>query len=174
MQRWKRSRRVSDANGSALLIAIMVMVVVTLLGITYLFLADTENLIARNERDRAQVLGVAEAGARMVKHWFDQPILEDITEDDEEKPGLLRSIFGTRKPRTSPARKADPILNEAAHLVVERGRCSVVLLQRRLEIGYTRASRLVETMEAEGLVGPLLESGSREIRMTVEEWEASS
>ena len=102
------------------------------------------------------------------------PILEDITEDDGEKTGLLRSIFGTRKPRTSPARKADPILSEAAHLVVERGRCSVVLLQRRLEIGYTRASRLVETLEAEGLVGPLLESGSREIRMTVEEWEASS
>lgn len=68
-----------DSKGSALLIALMVMVVVTLLGITYLFQADTENLIARNERDRAQVLGIAEAGARMVKTWYDRPIFNDIS-----------------------------------------------------------------------------------------------
>ena len=77
-----RSRRAAgpaDATGSALLIAIMVMVVVTLLGITYLFQADTENLIARNERDRAQVLGIAEAGTKMIKAWYDHPIRDDIS-----------------------------------------------------------------------------------------------
>jgi hypothetical protein len=70
--------RWDDAAGSALLISLLVMVVVTLLGITYLFQADTENQIAANERDRTQVLGVAEAGARMVKSWFDEPITGTI------------------------------------------------------------------------------------------------
>ena len=67
---------------------------------------------------------------------------------------------------------ADPLLDHAAEMVIERGRASVVLLQRRLDIGYTRASRLVEALEQEGLVGPLLESGSREVLMSREEWEA--
>lgn len=71
--------RWDDPTGSALLISMLVMVVVTLLGVTYLFQADTENQIAANERDRAQVLGVAEAGARMVKRWFDKPITGAIS-----------------------------------------------------------------------------------------------
>jgi hypothetical protein len=73
-----RAARWADPEGSALLLSLLVTVVVTLLGITYLFLADTEGQIAANERDRAQVLGLAEAGARLVKYWYDNPILGDI------------------------------------------------------------------------------------------------
>lgn len=59
--------------GSAMLITMMVMVILTLLGLSYLFMADTENLIAQNQRDSDQLLFVAEAGARMVKAMFDRP-----------------------------------------------------------------------------------------------------
>ncbi|HKY32167.1 MAG TPA: pilus assembly PilX N-terminal domain-containing protein [Candidatus Polarisedimenticolia bacterium] len=65
--------RPARENGSALLITMMVMVILTLLGLSYLFLADTENLIAQNQRDSDQLLFVAEAGARMVKAMFDRP-----------------------------------------------------------------------------------------------------
>ena len=71
--------------------------------------------------------------------------------------------------KTRPVRR-DPLLHEAALLVIERGRASVVLVQRRLDIGYTRASRLMDALEKEGVVGPLLESGSREVLITEEEW----
>ena len=47
--------------------------VLSLIGISFLVLSDTENKIAVNERDDAQVLYVAEAGVEMVKAWFNQP-----------------------------------------------------------------------------------------------------
>ena len=58
----------------------------------------------------------------------------------------------------------DPLLEEAVDLARRQGRASISMLQRRLRIGYTRAARLVETMEARGIVGPPDPStGAREI-----------
>ena len=48
----------------------------------------------------------------------------------------------------------DPLLNEAIDLARRQGRASISMLQRRLRIGYTRAARLIETMEEKGIVGP--------------------
>jgi len=48
----------------------------------------------------------------------------------------------------------DPLFAEAIDLVRKEGRASVSMLQRRLRIGYTRAARLVDTMEDRGIVGP--------------------
>jgi DNA segregation ATPase FtsK/SpoIIIE, S-DNA-T family len=49
--------------------------------------------------------------------------------------------------------QADPLLNESIDLVRRQGRASVSMLQRRLRIGYTRASRLIETMQDQGIIG---------------------
>jgi len=48
----------------------------------------------------------------------------------------------------------------------------VSLLQRRLTIGYSRASRLIEAMAAAGILGSYKGSQAREVNITVEEWEA--
>jgi DNA segregation ATPase FtsK/SpoIIIE, S-DNA-T family len=48
----------------------------------------------------------------------------------------------------------DPLFNDAVEIVRKEGRASVSMLQRRLRIGYTRASRLVDTMEDKKIVGP--------------------
>jgi S-DNA-T family DNA segregation ATPase FtsK/SpoIIIE len=47
----------------------------------------------------------------------------------------------------------DPMLNESIDLVRRQGRASISMLQRRLRIGYTRAARLIETMQAMGVIG---------------------
>lgn len=63
----------SGERGSALIIAVLVMAVLTLLGVSYLLIADTENKIAENEKLSAQALYFAEGTAREVKRWFDRP-----------------------------------------------------------------------------------------------------
>jgi len=57
----------------------------------------------------------------------------------------------------------DPLYDDAVRIVTETRRASVSGVQRRLKIGYNRAARLVESMEAAGLVGPLQSNGSREV-----------
>lgn len=48
----------------------------------------------------------------------------------------------------------DPLLNEAIDEIRRQGRASVSMLQRKMRIGYTRASRLIETIEERGIIGP--------------------
>lgn len=52
------------------------------------------------------------------------------------------------------ARAEDPLLEQARQLVRQLGTASTSLLQRRLRIGYNRAARIMEQLEAEGIVGP--------------------
>ena len=54
----------------------------------------------------------------------------------------------------APDSDEDPVLPEAIDLARRQGRASISMLQRRLRIGYTRAARLIETMEEKGIVGP--------------------
>jgi S-DNA-T family DNA segregation ATPase FtsK/SpoIIIE len=57
----------------------------------------------------------------------------------------------------------DPLYDQAVQVVMETRKASISGVQRRLKIGYNRAARMVETMEAAGLVGPLQPNGTREI-----------
>jgi DNA segregation ATPase FtsK/SpoIIIE-like protein len=52
---------------------------------------------------------------------------------------------------------------DAVKVVIESGKASTSLLQRRLRIGYGRAARLIETMEEQGIVGPADGSRPREV-----------
>jgi DNA segregation ATPase FtsK/SpoIIIE-like protein len=54
----------------------------------------------------------------------------------------------------------DELYDQAVELIQRLNKASISLLQRRLRIGYTRAARLIDRMEAEGIVGPA-ESGSK-------------
>jgi DNA segregation ATPase FtsK/SpoIIIE, S-DNA-T family len=66
----------------------------------------------------------------------------------------------------------DDLFDDAVRVVLETKRGSVSLLQRRLTIGYSRASRLIEAMAAAGIVGEYKGSQAREAQITLDEWEA--
>jgi S-DNA-T family DNA segregation ATPase FtsK/SpoIIIE len=68
------------------------------------------------------------------------------------QPPMFEEMFDAQAGSAGPGR--DALYDEAVSIVREANRASVSLLQRRLRVGYTRAARLIEMMEADGIVGP--------------------
>jgi S-DNA-T family DNA segregation ATPase FtsK/SpoIIIE len=87
---------------------------------------------------------------------------EVLTGPQESVPGLTDDA-AEGNGEGAPDGEQDPLYDEAVRIVTESRRASVSGVQRRLKIGYNRAARLVESMEAAGLVGPLQSNGSREV-----------
>lgn len=67
---------------------------------------------------------------------------------------------------------SDELLSDAISLVVKSGQASVSMLQRRFRIGYNRAARIMDMMEARGIVAPQDGSRPRQVLMSEEELEA--
>jgi len=59
--------------------------------------------------------------------------------------------------------EGDPLYDDAVRVVTETRRASISGVQRRLKIGYNRAARMIEQMEACGIVGPQQSNGNREV-----------
>lgn len=65
----------------------------------------------------------------------------------------------------------DELYDQAIQIVLEAKQASVSLLQRRMRIGYTRAARLIDSMESHGIVGPYEGSKPREVLITLEQYQ---
>jgi S-DNA-T family DNA segregation ATPase FtsK/SpoIIIE len=86
------------------------------------------------------------------------------------QPQFHPELTGLRKVDAADFRK-DELFDEAVRMILETQRGSVSLLQRRLNIGYARASRIIEMMAAAGILGEYKGSQAREVTMTLEEYE---
>lgn len=75
--------------------------------------------------------------------------------------------------KDSSAEEQDELLEKAIELILETGQASASMLQRRFRIGYTRAGRLIDTMEAMRIIGPNMGSKPREIIMNSEQVKAA-
>ena len=97
---------------------------------------------------------------RIIKH------LKEIAEP-QFHPELtqLKRVDASAMPR-------DELFDEAVRVVLASKRGSVSLLQRKLSVGYARASRMIEMMAAAGILGEYKGSQAREVLMTPEEYEA--
>ncbi len=82
--------------------------------------------------------------------YIDDEIFVEEDEDEDTSDGLFTE-------------GEDPLYDKALNIVVQEGKASASYLQRRLKIGYNRAARLVEDMEARGIVGPANGSKPREL-----------
>jgi len=59
----------------------------------------------------------------------------------------------------------DSLFEEAAHIVVQTQQGSTSMIQRKLKLGYNRAGRIIDQLEAAGIVGPFSGSKSREVKV---------
>nr|WP_133650667.1 DNA translocase FtsK 4TM domain-containing protein [Paraburkholderia flava] len=89
---------------------------------------------------------------------FGEPQYEEGILDGPATEGATQDLFGD-----APDAEADPLYDEAVAFVVRTRRASISSVQRQLRIGYNRAARLVEQMEAAGLVSSMGINGSREV-----------
>ncbi len=64
----------------------------------------------------------------------------------------------------------DPFLMEAIESVVETGQAATSFIQRRFKIGYARAGRIIDQMEARGVISSYQGSKPREVLMSVDRW----
>jgi S-DNA-T family DNA segregation ATPase FtsK/SpoIIIE len=74
-----------------------------------------------------------------------------------QKDGVFQKLQNMKEPEDE-----DPLFNECVDIILANQQASVSILQRKLKIGYNRAARIVDMMEARGILGPL-EDGKREI-----------
>jgi S-DNA-T family DNA segregation ATPase FtsK/SpoIIIE len=81
-----------------------------------------------------------------------RPVFDDTITAEDEKSGTGALEF-----------EKDDLYDEAARIVVSSGQVSISYLQRKLRIGFSRAARLVDMMEAEGLVSPGAGGKPREV-----------
>lgn len=80
-----------------------------------------------------------------------------------DKESLIRSV--TEEPE-------DELYQEAVEFVLEQGSASTSLLQRRFRIGYNRAARLIDMMEAQGVISESSGSKPRNVLMSLEEYQS--
>lgn len=95
---------------------------------------------------------------KLVEYWRIQAGGEAQQPDDEDTPAdsIPTNLPLKQTPLWEDMKKVegDPLYDDCVEIVRKEGRASVSMLQRRLRIGYTRASRIVDMMEDKGIVGP--------------------
>jgi len=97
------------------------------------------------------------------KNQGEPKFVEDITKSVEEKSGVDGIEY-----------LDDPKYDDAVRVVLSTGQASASYLQRRLKLGYSRAARLIEIMEANGIVGPSQGSKPRDILIRAEDYPTAS
>lgn len=121
-----------------------------------------------SELRRSQGTLVTDSETRKVVHF-----LKDVA-----APSFERSLLAVRTSTQGNSdeggevdpNERDPMFDRAVEILIETGRGSVSLLQRRLAIGYGRASRLVDQMSLAGILSDHKGSVAREVLITSEDW----
>ncbi|NHN28320.1 DNA translocase FtsK [Paenibacillus agricola] len=102
--------------------------------------------------------GEVEAVVNFVRTQEQANYVEDMVPMVEEQPD-------------GPVQVEDELYDQAVQIILEAKQASVSLLQRRMRVGYTRAARLIDSMEAKGVVGPYEGSKPREVLVSLEQYQ---
>jgi len=92
---------------------------------------------------------------------------DEEAEYDEE---IMERLEHADEPEADDPGDSDELLSAAIEIVVDSGQASVSMIQRRLKVGYSRAGRIVDQMEARGIIGPHEGSKPRQVLITKQQY----
>lgn len=98
-----------------------------------------------------------------IKADYDEKILEEIEKQAPAPKNDDSAGVGSIEP-------SDEMLSQAIECIIDAGQASTSYLQRRLKLGYARAARLIDEMEAMGIVGPFEGAKPRQVLMSKQQW----
>ncbi len=101
----------------------------------------------------------------------DEEITAVVNAVKTNSPLYAPELMQKKATSTEDPREIDDLYEEAVQFVLESRRGSASLLQRRFSIGYTRASRLIDLMANEGILGEYKNAQAREVVMNLEEYD---
>ena len=95
---------------------------------------------------------------------YNEDILESIENNNKTDKELVAETG-------DPDDDTDPFLMEAIDIVVETGQASTSFIQRRFKVGYARAGRIIDQMEARGIISGYEGSKPRQVLVSKEQWQ---
>lgn len=88
----------------------------------------------------------------------------------EYNENIIEKINSEKETQEADPGDNDELLPQAIELVVETGQASVSLIQRKFKVGYARAARIIDQMEARGIVGGFEGSKPRQVLISKQQW----
>ncbi|HEV8571748.1 MAG TPA: DNA translocase FtsK 4TM domain-containing protein [Actinomycetota bacterium] len=110
--------------------------------------------------------------------WVTEKEIEEVADwvRKQREPDYVQGIEGLGKPPADDDEGLDgddPLLEQAAELVIRSQLGSTSMLQRKLKVGFARAGRIMDLLEERGMVGPAQGSKPRDVLITWDEWAES-
>lgn len=121
--------------------------------------------LTENKAKRGQAALVSDAEAEAVVEFIKANNCSELNEElSEEIQGASSNVSNANSVK-------DELYEEAIEVILEVGSASASVLQRRLNIGYPRAARLIDTLEDDHIIGPHEGSKPRKLKITRAEWD---
>jgi S-DNA-T family DNA segregation ATPase FtsK/SpoIIIE len=117
---------------------------------------------------RPEEAKVTRAQGALVSDKEIEKVVNFIKEQGE--PVFNEAILKDQQKNAVSDGQKDEMFDEAVRIIVESNQASVSILQRRMRLGYTRAARIIDMMEQEGLVGPYEGSKPRKLLVDRDAW----
>ena len=132
---------------------------------TILDVNGAEQLVGRGD----MLFAVGSELTRIQCAFIDTPEIDDLMEYISQQPGfpeayiLPEPIMEGTNPQIIEIQALDPLIMDAAAIIISAQQGSISLLQRKLQIGHNRAGRLMDQLEALNIVGPQIGSKPRDV-----------
>jgi S-DNA-T family DNA segregation ATPase FtsK/SpoIIIE len=105
-----------------------------------------------------------------IKNQGESQYSDEIQKEIESKAAQEKGASSPFMDNDGEAENLDPLFEKAVEVVLDNQRASTSFLQRKLSVGYSRGSKIMDELEDKGIIGPQDGAKPREIRINKQQW----